>query len=182
MNLAVYVGADKGKASVTAHTCRAFKGEILCLTVTEVKEDTFGAEHTLRLLLPCSDPRIAVASVKDALEVNVKYNVGKIIEDGVQRRVTIFITLDGAHRLEEDGVILLVGLALSNNGAFGLALIQMIMKAVGVGVISFCIGDQCLRGYGMYFITDVGHCFASCSWFFLSLYHIFVNFSIGAVK
>ena len=182
MNLAVYVGADKGKASVTAHTCGTFKGEILCLTVAEVKEDTFGAEHTLRLLLPCSNPRIAVASVKDALKVNVKDNVGKIIKHGIKRRVFVIITLDSAHGLEEDSVVLLVGLTLPYNGALGLALVQMVMIAVGISVISFRIGDQRLCGYGMYFITDVGHCFASCSSFFLSLYHIFVNFSIGAVK
>ena len=30
----------KGKASITAHTCRAFKGKILCLAATEIKEDT----------------------------------------------------------------------------------------------------------------------------------------------
>ena len=182
MNLAVYVGADKGKASVTAHTCRAFKGEILCLTVSEVKEDTFGAEHTLRLLLPCSNSRIAVASVKDTLEINVEDNVGKIIKDGVQGRVIVLITLDGAHGLEEDRVVLLVGLALPYNGTLCLSLVQMVMIAVGFSIISFGVGDQCLRGYGMYFITNVGHCFASCSWFFLSLYHNFVNFSIGAVK
>src|SRR5699024_7556715 len=99
--LAVYVRADKGKASVTAHTCGTFKCKILCLTVAEIKEDAFGAEHTLRLLLPRSNSRIAVASVKDALKVNVKDDIGKVVEDGVQGRVIVLITLNGAHRLEE---------------------------------------------------------------------------------
>ena len=163
MNLAVYVGADKGKASVTAHTCRAFKSEILCFTAAEVKEDTFGAEHTLRLLLSCGNSLIAVASVKDALKVNVEDDVRKVIKHGIKSRVLVIVTLDGAHSLKEDCVVLLVGLALPYNGAFGLALVQMVMIAVGFGGISFGIGDQCLCGYGMDLITDMGHCFASCS-------------------
>ena len=163
MNLAVHVGADKGKASITAHTCRAFKCEILCLAVAEVKEDTFGSEHTLRLLLPCSNSRVAVTSVKDALEVNVEDDVGKAIKHSIKIRMLVIVTLDGAHSLEEDVVVLLVGLALSDNGAFGLSLVQTVMIAVGICVISFGVGDQCLRGYGMYFITDMGHWFASCS-------------------
>ena len=155
MNLTVHIRADKGKASIAAHTCRAFKGKILCLAVTEVKEDTFGAEHTLRLLLPCSNSRVGIIAVKDALKVNVKDNVGKVIENGSKIRVLVIIALDGAHRLEEDSVILLIGLTLSHNGALGLALVQMIMIAVGVSVIIFCVGDQCLCGYGMDFVAYV---------------------------
>ena len=163
MNLAVYVGADKGKASVTAHTCRAFKSEILCFTAAEVKEDTFGAEHTLRLLLSCGNSRVVVASVKYALEVNVEDDVGKVIKHGIKSRVLVIITFDSAHGLEEDRVVLLVGLALLYNGAFGLALVQTVMIAVGICVLSLGVGDQCLCGYGMYFIAYVGHQIASCS-------------------
>ena len=126
--------------------------------------------------------RVAAASVKDALEVNVKDNVGKVIKHGIKSRMLVIVTLDSAHCLEEDRIVFLVSLALSDNGAFGLVLVQMVMIAVGFGGISFGIGDQCLCGYGMDLITDMGHCFASCSWFFVSLYHNFVNFSIGTVK
>ena len=76
--LLIYICADERKHSAAAHTARAFKGEVACVSLTEVQCNPLRGKHGLGLFLHESRFRVIRIPIKYSFEVKIEYYIRKI--------------------------------------------------------------------------------------------------------
>ena len=99
--------AEEGQPRLTAHTAGALKGQISVRPGAEVQTYTLGTEQRLGLFLPDEVFLLRSPPVKDAGEVHVKDDVGKISHQPIGCRTGKGIAVQDAHDLIEQRVVLL---------------------------------------------------------------------------
>ena len=153
--LLIYIRTDKRKHSAAAHAARAFKGEIACVSLTEVQCNPLRGKHGFGLFLHERRFRVIRIPIKYSFEVKVEYYIRKIGDQRVRGGLFVFLPTEDAHSLKENGIVLLPGIAVSHNDAFRLRRRQC--ERIMLLIDWFGIGQHFLHRQPSYKISEFRH-------------------------
>ena len=165
--LLIYIRANKRKHSAAAHAARAFKGEIACVSLTEVQCNPLRGKHGFGLFLHERRFRVIRIPIKYSFEVKVEYYIRKIGDQRVRGGLSVLLPTEDAHSLKENGVVLLPGIAVSHDDFLGLRWCQR--ESILILTDGLRIGQHCLHRQSPYEISEFRHGDLR-NWFFI-VYH-----------
>ena len=153
--LLIYIRTDKRKHSVAAHAARAFKGEIACVSLTEVQCNPLRGKHGFGLFLHERRFRVIRIPIKYSFKVKVEDCLRKIGDQRVRSGLSVLLPTEDAHSLKENGVVLLPGIAVPHDDAFRLRRSQR--ERIGALIGWFGVGQHRLHRQPPYEISEFRH-------------------------
>ena len=153
--LLIYIRANKRKHSAAAHAARAFKGEIACVSLTEVQCNPLRGKHGFGLFLHERRFRVIRIPIKYSFEVKVEYYIRKIGDQRVRGGLSVLLPTEDAHSLKENGIVFLPCLAVSHDDFLGLRRRQC--ERIGALIDWFGIGQHRLHRQPSYKVSEFRH-------------------------